>query len=229
MEQDPQQGAKIEADVDVPIKPVIPPPDLSRRPPPPPSPIDQLPKSPPPPTALAGDPSARVNLRHVRDAAEFGYDDTAAAGIASFNSRVVAVVIDLLVALGVTIGLVWFLPDFADRLAQLAGIAYFITRDSLPFLAGQSVGKKAMKLKVTTLDGKSLVGDWSAALIRNGILLIPFFAFVEVFILLTRDSGVDRGRRLGDEWAKTRVIVEKPAAPEDGDGKAKAPRPPESA
>jgi hypothetical protein len=30
------------------------------------------------------------------------------------------------------------------------------------------------------------------------------------------ENGVDRGRRLGDEWAKTRVLVEqKPAPPEE--------------
>lgn len=151
---------------------------------------------------------AQVNLRQVRDAADFGDDDSTAGRIASFNTRAVAAIIDLLVGLGVSIGLGWLLPGFADRLAELAGMAYFVTRDSLPFLGGQSVGKKAMKLKVTTLDGTSISENWTAALIRNGVLLIPFFALVEVFILLTRDNGVDCGRRLGDEWAKTRVIIE---------------------
>jgi hypothetical protein len=45
-------------------------------------------------------------------------------------------------------------------------MAYFVTRDSLPFLGGQSVGKKAMKLTVVTLDDKSLSGNWEPAVIR---------------------------------------------------------------
>jgi uncharacterized RDD family membrane protein YckC len=157
----------------------------------------------------------------VRTTTESGGHAATAPGIASFNGRVVAVVIDLLVAFGLTIALGMVLPDFAESLARLAGIAYFITRDSLPFLGGQSIGKKAMKLRVTTTNGNSLVGNWPAAVIRNGVLLIPFFALVEVFILLTRDGSVDRGRRLGDEWAKTVVkVVEKPEPSEETVGDA---------
>lgn len=213
MDQDPEQDAQIKPDVATTSE--VPPPDLSRRPPPPPSPLDQLAKSTSPPRPLAEDAAARVNLRPARDAGESSDDASAAAGIASFNSRVVAGGIDVLVALGVAIGLGWLLPDFAAGLAKWAGIAYLIARDSLPFLGGQSIGKKAMRLQVTMSDGTPLQGNWPAALIRNGILLIPFFAFVEIFVLLNRDSSAERGRRLGDDWAKTRVIVEKPTAAED--------------
>jgi len=164
----------------------------------------------------AGDDSAKVKLRAPGTAADPADDDSATTRMAPFNTRVLAVLIDVAVASGVTIGLSWLLPDFAGRLAQLAGMAYLVTRDSLPFLGGQSVGKKAMKLQATTLDDQSLVGNWKVALIRNGVLLIPLFPLVELFILLSRDGGADRGRRLGDEWAKTRVIVEvKPEPPED--------------
>lgn len=213
MDQEPQQDANTQPGL--PVKHVIPPPDLSRRPPPPPpppSPLDSLLKSTPSPVLREGNPGARVNLHPVRNAADSGPGDSAALGFASFNSRVVAVVIDLGLVFGLTIALSGLLPDFAGRLAQLAGIAYFVTRDSLPFLGGQSVGKRVMKLKVTTSNGNSLVGNWPAAVIRNGVLLIPFFALVEVFLLLSRDSGADRGRRLGDDWAKTVVKVqEKPS------------------
>jgi uncharacterized RDD family membrane protein YckC len=219
MDQEPHQ--KTDGPPTGPAKPVIPPPDLSRRSSPPPSPLDHLSKSISPPVLPEGDPAARVNLRPVRTALESGGTAATAPGIASFNSRVVAVFIDLLVAFGVTLALGKLLPDFAGSLARLAGIAYFITRDSLPFLGGQSVGKKAIKLRVTTTNGNSLVGNWPAAIIRNGVLLIPFFALVEVFILLTRDSSADRGRRLGDEWAKTVVkVVEKPEPSEETVGDA---------
>jgi uncharacterized RDD family membrane protein YckC len=192
-------------------KPSLPPPDLSRRPPPPPSPLDALPKS--SPAAPPAEPAVKVKVRAAGDAAGgLALDDS----LASFNTRVIAAVIDLLVSLGVTISGVWLLPGLLEWIGQLVGLAYFVTRDSLPFLGGQSVGKKAMKLKVTTLEEISLAGNWSAALIRNGILLIPFFALVELYLLLTRENGADRGRRLGDEWAKTKVIPDvKPAAPGD--------------
>jgi uncharacterized RDD family membrane protein YckC len=214
MDQEPNK--EVEVTPEQPAKHVIPPPDLSKRPPPPPSPLDGLPQSSPPSFLPTGDPSARVKLRKPGDPADDTEDEMVGPKIAPFNPRVVAALIDVGVGLGVTIALSWLLPDFATRLAQFAGMAYFVIRDSLPFLGGQSVGKKAMKLKVSTVDGESLVGNWQAALIRNGILLIPLVGFLELYILLSRENGVDRGRRLGDEWAKTRVQVEeKPMPPEE--------------
>ncbi len=208
MDQEPENTTEITAD-SLP-KPVIPPPDLSR-PPPPPSPLESMPKSSPPPLASGGNEAARVNLRGAPD-----QDESPATGLAPFNTRITAAAIDIVVAMGITIGLTFILPGFASRLAGLTGIAYLITRDSLPFLGGQSVGKKAMKLRAVTLEGKSLVNNWEAALIRNGVLIIPFFGLVELFILLTREDKPERGRRLGDEWAKTQVILEpKPPAPEE--------------
>jgi uncharacterized RDD family membrane protein YckC len=188
-------------------KHVIPPPDISRRPPTPPSPLDRHSTFSPPPSRHAGDPSARVKLRKPGDPVVETESGMAGPQLAQFNPRVMAALIDLAVAIGVSIALTLLLPDFADRLAQVAGMAYFVSRDSIPFLRGQGIGKKAMKLKVSTLDEKSLVGNWRAALIRNGILLIPIFALVELYILLSRENGVNRGRRLGDEWAKTRVFA----------------------
>ncbi len=193
-----------------PAKPVIPPPVFKRPPPPPTSPLEVLPKSSPNPSpAAGGNAAARVKLGGVLTEDEV---ETPATRIALFNTRITAAVIDLLVAMGITIGLVFILPE---KVAWLIGIAYVVTRDSLPFLGGQSVGKKAMKIRAVTLDGKSLVGNWEAALIRNGVLIIPLFGLVELFILLTREDKPDRGHRLGDEWAKTQVINEpKPPAPE---------------
>lgn len=178
--------------------------------------MDSLPNSPPPaPSASSAEPAVKVKIRAAGDAAEGA---PPAGGLAPFNSRVVAVVIDSLVATGVTISCMMLLPGLLDWIGQLSGIGYFITRDSLPFLGGQSVGKKAQKLKVTTLEGASLVGNWNAALIRNGVLCIPFMALVELYILLTRENTADRGRRLGDEWAKTKVIVDvKPVEPEEAE------------
>lgn len=207
MDHDPDPS--LENQPDPPSKPVIPPPVLTPPPPPPPSPLEGLPKSPPlsQPADVAG---VKVNLR-IADPA----DKAIGPEIVTFNTRIIAAMIDLVVAIGLVIGLLWILPVFALKLASLTGMAYLVIRDSLPFLGGQSVGKKAMGIKVVTLDDKSLVGNWEAALIRNGVLIIPFFGLVELFILLTREDTPARGRRLGDEWAKTKLIVEKkPPVPE---------------
>ena len=108
------------------------------------------------------------------------------------------------------------LPDILSKIAWLAGLAYMIVRDSLPFLDGQSVGKKVMKLRVTTLDDQPLTKNWEKALIRNVILVIPLLNLVELAVLLMRDGQADRGRRLGDEWAKTKVVaVIPPTDPSD--------------
>jgi len=175
--------------------------------------LENLPKSSPPPLSSAGNAAAKVNLGGVRDE-----DDARDRGLAPFNARITAAAIDIVVALGVTIGLTFILPGFASRLAGLTGIAYLITRDSLAFLGGQSVGKKAMKLRAVTLEGGSLVNHWEAALIRNGVLIIPLFGLIELFILLTREDKPERGRRLGDEWSKTQVILDpKPPALADAE------------
>jgi uncharacterized RDD family membrane protein YckC len=214
MEQEPDNV--IGENAQVPAKPVIPPPGLAKPPPPPPSPLESLPKPTPPPSqeVPVENTAARVNLRGSRVEADV---ESSANRPVLFNTRISAAIIDLLVAVGVNIGLVLILPGFAARLGWVVGIAYLLARDSLPFLGGQSVGKKAMGIRaVTTLDGKPLTGNWEAGLIRNGVLIIPLFPLIELFILLSREDKPERGLRLGDEWAKTRVIIEpKPPVPEE--------------
>jgi uncharacterized RDD family membrane protein YckC len=162
-----------------------------------PPPLDP-PPPPPPPGVVVG----ALNVDTVDDRRS----ESPVADNAAIGSRIGAAVIDFLVSTGIMITLALILPAFGQRLAWLAGYAYLVTRDSLPFLGGQSVGKKAMKLKVVTRDGTSLVGNWNAALIRNAVLLIPVFPLIELVVLLTREDKPDKGLRLGDEWAKTRVV-----------------------
>jgi len=136
--------------------------------------------------------------------------------LAPINTRLLAFVIDALVAVGINLLLLVLLPDFLDRkVAALALFGYIIVRDCLPlkFLGGQSVGKKVMNIQAVTLDGKSLEGNWEPGLIRNAVLVIPFFAIVELVVLFTRDDKPQRGYRLGDEWAKTKVITVAPSIP----------------
>jgi uncharacterized RDD family membrane protein YckC len=115
---------------------------------------------------------------------------------ADSGNRIVAFLVDVIL-----IGLMNFVP-FAG---WIAGIVYFLTRDSLPFLDGQSVGKKAMGLRTVTEDGQPLTNNWGPGIIRNIVLLIPLFLIVELIMLLTNQDGL----RLGDQWAKTKVVTVK--------------------
>jgi uncharacterized RDD family membrane protein YckC len=126
---------------------------------------------------------------------EFTSSSVGTEQLASAGQRIGAYLIDAV--LMTVVGLV-------PIIGMLVVIAYAITRDSLPFLDGQSVGKKLLKLRAVTEDGESLSGNWGPGIIRNIVLLIPFFGIVELIVLLTNKDL----RRLGDQWGKTKVIVE---------------------
>jgi uncharacterized RDD family membrane protein YckC len=170
-------------------KPTIPPPDI---------------KPPEPASVPSGPPVLNVRIREAGDESD---EEGKPGGLAPFNTRILAAMIDVALAIGLHISALWILPGFAERIAWLVGIGYLVTRDSLPFLEGQSVGKKAMKLRVMSMEGKPITGNWEAALIRNAILLIPVFPLIELIVLLTREGKPDQGRRLGDEWSKTKVVI----------------------
>lgn len=136
-----------------------------------------------------------------------------APGQVNFNTRVIAGLIDALVAFALYMLVIFVLPDFLNGFAWIISGAYWVVRDSLSLgeFKGQSVGKMAMKLKVEKIGGGDLVGDWQTALVRNVALIIPIFPLIELIVLLTREGKPEEGRRLGDEWAKTRVV----AAPDE--------------
>ena len=117
------------------------------------------------------------------------------AALASVGERIGAIAIDI--ALMIVVGLI-------PILGIVINIAYFLTKDCLPFLNGQSIGKKALKIKAVTEDGQSLSGNWGAGIVRNVVMYIPFFGLVELIMLIVnKDKGM---QRLGDQWAKTKVI-----------------------
>lgn len=114
---------------------------------------------------------------------------------ASIGNRILAVLIDGLIVMAMSI---------VPVIGFLVGLAYMLTRDALPFLDGQSVGKKVMKLRAVSSETNApLTNNWGASLVRNVVLYIPFFAIVELVVL----SNSPENRRLGDQWAKTKVIV----------------------
>ncbi len=114
---------------------------------------------------------------------------------ASDGNRIIAYLIDIAVVVGLSM---------VPRIGWMVGLAYMATRDALPFLEGQSIGKKAMKLRAVTMEGAPLTNNWNAGLVRNIVLLIPFFPLVELIVFFTNPDRL----RLGDQWAKTRVISE---------------------
>jgi uncharacterized RDD family membrane protein YckC len=193
----------MDAPSEKPDKPVIPAPDLPK-----PSiapPFDAPRQTTSPISGGTGDGPPPVNVK-LREAGTADETRWAAGGHVPFNTRLSAGVIDLVVATGLQLAAVWILPHFAERIAWMIGAGYMVARDSLPFLKGQSVGKMAMKLKVVGEDHLPLTGHWEAALLRNAPLFIPFFVLIEIFVLLSREDKPGQGRRLGDEWARTKVI-----------------------
>lgn len=167
----------------VPPRPMPPPPDLA--PPPPAPPVPGL----PPASAEPGPPA----VDEAKDVApESGAD-------AAFENRVVAGIIDLFVAGFIA----WAVGTLFEPLGGVTALAYLLTRDALPFLEGQSVGKKLMKLRAAGLEGKPLTGNWQASIVRN----IPLLLLIDAVVLYLRKDRDEPLRRLGDEWAKTRVIV----------------------
>lgn len=194
-----------------------PPPDISKAPPPPAPPIiadppkEETSSAAPLNVAVAPDSSAD-------DPSLSGGDEQVPGADASMANRVIAAAIDLVVTVGIIGSLNLVLPNvlgMAPRIAYLLGIGYFITRDSLSFLGGQSVGKMAMKIRAVTSEGASLSGNWQQGAVRNIAFLIPVFPLIELFVLVNRQDNPRPLLRLGDEWAKTKVVnagAEVPAA-----------------
>jgi uncharacterized RDD family membrane protein YckC len=173
-----------------------PPPDLP--PPPPVSSAPSMPDMPPPPPRADPSPPPAKGGEEDEDEPTPGSD-------AAFETRAIAALIDGFVACGLS----WVVAMVIPRLGTLAWIAYMLVRDALPFMEGHSLGKRIMKIKAVTMDGKSLSGDWGTSVVRNLLLAIPLVGLIELVVLFTRKDKPGPLRRLGDEWAKTKVVVVK--------------------
>jgi len=139
-------------------------------------------------------------------------------GKADPSKRIVAAIIDAVI--GVLVGLIpW--------IGGLISAAYWVLRDGmeLEFMDNRSVGKKLMKLRPVTEDGRkmdmmmSVQRNWMFGIgaiiwflmyipIIGWLLIIPVslialaIGIVELIKVLTDEEG----RRFGDVWAKTKVI-----------------------
>lgn len=117
---------------------------------------------------------------------------------ATTGERFLAFIID-----GIICGLIsfGFRVIHLTPLGGLASLAYFLLKDSIGFLNGQSIGKKAMKIQVVKLNGDSIKDDLGAGVIRNLSLIIPLFNIIDAFMVTGKD-----GLRYGDKWADTQVV-----------------------
>ncbi len=118
--------------------------------------------------------------------------------------RLLGGLVDALVAGG--LGYLGNLVSGSEAVQWIIFAVVILTRDSLPFLEGQSLGKKVMKTKAVKEDGSSLAGDWVTGALRNLLPAIPVVGVLECFVLLSRSGRPGDGRRIGDDWAKTKVI-----------------------
>ena len=124
------------------------------------------------------------------------------------HKRVGAALIDFLVAAALLMAVKTILPDSLAKVAWFVQIGYLLTRDCLPFLGGQSLGKKALGLRAITEDGEPLTGKWQPGILRNILFVIPVIGpLVELIILYTREGNSDQGLRLGDGFANTKVVT----------------------
>lgn len=132
-------------------------------------------------------------------------EDEVPGSDAPFETRAIAGIIDAFVAAGLS----WVAGTIHPKLGTLAWIGYMLVRDALPFMDGHSLGKRILKIKAVTMEGKSLSGDWGASVVRNLLLAIPLVGLIELIVLYIRKDKAGPLRRLGDEWAKTKVVVAK--------------------
>lgn len=117
---------------------------------------------------------------------------------ASSGERFLAFIIDIIICGLISFG---FRVIHLTPLGGLGSLAYFLLRDSIGFLDGQSIGKKAMKILVVKSNGNNIKDDLGAGVIRNLSLIIPLFNILDAFMVTSKD-----GLRYGDKWAETRVV-----------------------
>ncbi len=121
---------------------------------------------------------------------------------ASLGDRFLGGLIDWIVVLAI-----YFLLKglVGMSLSYLVAAAYILVRDALPFLEGQSIGKKVMKTRGVHEDsGAPITNDYRTSFLRNILLFIPFVSLIDALFIFSGDR-----KRLGDRIAKTIVVYHK--------------------
>ncbi len=129
---------------------------------------------------------------------------------ADLGARFVAALID-----GVLSSLV---STLIPILGAIASTIYLLFKDGL--FEGQSLGKRVMKLQV--VDGAGKPADYRVSVQRNiifaipaaimivpilGWVIAPLVGLVVLIIELVKVLNDPKGRRVGDQWADTQVVM----------------------
>jgi len=119
------------------------------------------------------------------------------------GKRVISALIDLLavpILLGIVAGLILLaVPEgLRNILLIVINIVWLLFRDFI-----FSPGRKMVGLKLASVDGNKIT--LGQAFIRNILIMIPFVLVVGYIVETI--FVFSKGHRLGDVWAKTRVVV----------------------
>jgi uncharacterized RDD family membrane protein YckC len=117
--------------------------------------------------------------------------------------RLAAGIIDLII-IGMAASLLSFIP-YSNYFFNPLMVAYFLLRDSLPFLEGRSIGKTLIGLRVVKeTDYTRITDDYGLGIIRNVLFFIPLIGIIDAFMIFSQER-----KRFGDRWAKTIVVLDK--------------------
>ena len=119
------------------------------------------------------------------------------ASNASVGSRIAGYLIDLVIIVVVS---------FIPVAGWIAAPAYMLTRDALPFLDGQSIGKKLVGIRAVDRNGAALTNNWEPALIRNVVLFIPLFPFRGAPCAADQQGHSTVGRSVGTHTGRQREL-----------------------
>ena len=119
------------------------------------------------------------------------------------GKRAISALVDLLavpILLGIVAGLILLaVPEgIRNVLLIVINIGWLLFRDVV-----FSPGRKMVGLKLTSADGGKV--SLGQAFVRNILIMIPFVLVVGYIIETIYIFS--KGHRLGDVWAKTRVVV----------------------
>ncbi len=92
---------------------------------------------------------------------------------------------------------------FIPKVGWIFGLIYFLGKDAMPSLKGQSVGKKLFNIRIlTTGTNEPLYLHPEKSVTRGLILLIPVVNVIDILRLMVK------GERLADKWTETHVVEE---------------------
>jgi uncharacterized RDD family membrane protein YckC len=96
---------------------------------------------------------------------------------------------------------------FIPKVGWMFGLIYFLGKDAMPALKGQSIGKKVFNIRILDKStNEPLYLHPRSSIIRGLILLIPVVNIIDIYLLLTK------GYRLADKWTETYVLKEEKAS-----------------